>query len=103
MKSPDELKGSAAPQTGSVSTGLSLSNAAAAMESARRRFGGGGGAPPNPPSGDGGDDEEDGMLRMSFMEHLAELRSRIIKAMVGCGVAFVASLTFSGPLWDFVS
>ena len=42
------------------------------------------------------------MLRMSFMEHLEELRSRIIKAMVGSGVAFVASLCFSEQLWNFV-
>src|SRR5437868_13661444 len=33
--------------------------------------GGGGGKPPDPPSGgDGGDDDEEGMLRMSFLEHL---------------------------------
>src|SRR5579885_978268 len=43
--------------------------------------------PPPPSDGDGGD-EEDGMLRMSFMEHLEELRSRIIWALVGLVVAF---------------
>jgi sec-independent protein translocase protein TatC len=103
MNPPEEPKGSGAPQTGSVSTGLSLSNATAAIESAKRRFGGGGRTPPLPPSGgDDGDEEEDGMLRMSFMEHLEELRSRIIKALVGCGVAFAASLCFSEPLWRFV-
>ena len=57
--------------------------------------------PPQPPS-TGGDDEEEGMLRMSFMEHLEELRSRIIKGLVGCGVAFGASLCFSERLWNFV-
>src|SRR5947209_18001008 len=35
--------------------------------------------PPDPPSGDG-DDEEEGMARMSFLEHLEELRSRLIYA-----------------------
>jgi sec-independent protein translocase protein TatC len=101
MNPPDEPRGSGAPQTGSASTGLSLANASSAIESARRRFGGGG-MPPRPPSGEEEDEEEDGMLRMSFMEHLEELRSRIIKALVGCGVAFGASLCFSEPLWRFV-
>jgi len=48
------------------------------------------------------DDEEEGMLRMSFLEHLEELRSRIIRALAGIGVAFVLSLTFSNELWSFV-
>jgi sec-independent protein translocase protein TatC len=43
------------------------------------------------------------MLRMSFMEHLEELRSRIIKALYGLGIAFVLSLGFANKLWDFVS
>lgn len=102
MSKPEELKGSGAPQSGSASTGISLSNASAVVETARRRFGGGGKQPPPPTSGDEADEEEDGMLRMSFMEHLEELRSRIIKALVGCGVAFAASLCFSEPLWNFV-
>ena len=43
------------------------------------------------------------MLRMSFMEHLEELRSRIIKALYGLLVAFVFALVFAGKLWDIVS
>ena len=43
------------------------------------------------------------MLRMSFLEHLQELRMRIIRALWGLGVAFVVSLTFSNELWNFVS
>ena len=42
------------------------------------------------------------MLRMSFLEHLEELRSRIIRCIVGVGVAFTVSLLFSSPLWNFV-
>jgi len=42
------------------------------------------------------------MLRMSFLEHLQELRSRIIKALVGVGVAFLVSLTFTNQVWDVV-
>jgi sec-independent protein translocase protein TatC len=59
--------------------------------------------PPPPPPGDGGDDEEDGMLRMSFLEHLEELRSRILRVLAGLGIAFVLSLTFTNQLWEFVS
>jgi len=43
------------------------------------------------------------MLRMSFLEHLEELRSRIIRALIGVAVAFVLSLTFTYQLWQFVS
>jgi sec-independent protein translocase protein TatC len=60
--------------------------------------------PPPPPSDtDPQDDEEDKMLRMSFMEHLEELRNRIIRALYGLGIAFVLSLGFANKLWDFVS
>jgi sec-independent protein translocase protein TatC len=47
-------------------------------------------------------DEEDGMLRMSILEHLTELRARLIKALLGFVVAYVVSLTFTDPLWRFV-
>src|SRR6266566_4958810 len=67
------------------------------------KSGGGGGSPPPPPRPpDNGGDEEDGMLRMSFLEHLEELRSRLIRMLMGIGIAFVASLTFSDRLWLFV-
>ncbi len=42
------------------------------------------------------------MLRMSFMEHLEELRSRILRALGGIGIAFIISLTFCGELWKLV-
>jgi sec-independent protein translocase protein TatC len=65
--------------------------------------GGGGRKPPSPPSdGGGGDEEEDGMLRMSFLEHLEELRSRILKALMGVGVAFLLCIWFSDELWKVV-
>jgi sec-independent protein translocase protein TatC len=64
--------------------------------------------PPPPPSGkpdeeEEPDQEEEGMLRMSFMEHLGELRSRILKALAGVVVAFLLSISFCGPLWKIVS
>jgi len=58
--------------------------------------------PPPPDEDDEGDEEEKGMLRMSFMEHLEELRARLIKALLGIVVAFLLSLTFCKPLWDVV-
>ena len=39
---------------------------------------------------------------MSFLEHLEELRSRIIRALIGVAVAFAVSLLFCDRLWDFV-
>jgi len=63
--------------------------------------------PPPPPSSGSDDDEEDddenGMLRMSFMDHLEELRSRIISALMGVGVAFFVSIIFANDLWRIVS
>src|SRR5580700_12172792 len=60
--------------------------------------------PPPPPSDtDPQDDEEDKMLRMSFMEHLEELRNRIIRALYGLGIAFLLALIFAGKLWDIIS
>ena len=34
-------------------------------------------------------DPDDGMLRMSILEHLEELRSRMLRALAGFGVAYV--------------
>jgi sec-independent protein translocase protein TatC len=49
------------------------------------------------------DDEEDqGMLRMSFLEHLEELRTRIIRALMGVGVAFALCIFWSDQLWNAV-
>jgi len=67
------------------------------------RSGGGGKQPPPPPPPNDEEEDDDSMLRMSFMEHLEELRARIIKALMGIAVAFAVSLTYSSQLWDFVS
>jgi sec-independent protein translocase protein TatC len=64
---------------------------------------GGGSLPPPADEGDEEEDDEDeGMLRMSFMGHLEELRSRIIRSLAGFAVAFLACLVFSTQLWDLV-
>jgi sec-independent protein translocase protein TatC len=79
---------------------LTMTPAAPALPA--KAGGGGGKTPPPKPPDDGGDEEEDGMLRMSFLEHLEELRSRIIRMLMGLGVAFVGSLWFCNNLWLFV-
>src|ERR1700761_2088623 len=94
MSSPRDPKGAGASQTGGPSAPEQ------GLDRLRSLFGGGGDTPGPPNSTDDGDD--DGMLRMSFLEHLEELRSRIIKAIIGCAVALGVSLTFSDPLWHFV-
>ena len=65
---------------------------------------GGGRKPPPPPPDDEEepDRDDEGMLRMSFLEHLEELRSRLIKALLGFVVAFVACVGFSMQLWDII-
>jgi len=56
---------------------------------------------PRGPSNEG--DEEEGMLRMSFLEHLEELRTRIIRGLYGLLLSFVVSLLFAKYLWAVVS
>jgi sec-independent protein translocase protein TatC len=58
--------------------------------------------PPPPPPPPEPPDEEDSMARMSFMEHLEELRKRLLLAIGGIGVAFFLCLFFSDELWDVV-
>ncbi|MDQ6758363.1 MAG: twin-arginine translocase subunit TatC [Acidobacteriota bacterium] len=62
--------------------------------------------PPSVPSlfdDDDEDPDDEGMLRMSFLEHLEELRTRIIRILMGLAAAFVFALIFAGKLWDIVS
>lgn len=59
--------------------------------------------PPIPPPAEEEDEDDDGMLRMSFLDHLEELRSRLIKAVVGLVVTYAGCLFFAGKLWEIVS
>jgi sec-independent protein translocase protein TatC len=96
--SSEEQPGAGAPQGGFASGSGAIPQA---LEKVRGVLGGNT-VPPAPPSTDEEDDDDNGMLRMSFMEHLEELRSRIFKALIGIAVAAILSLTFSYQLWDFV-
>jgi sec-independent protein translocase protein TatC len=64
--------------------------------------GGSGSRTPPPPPPPEEPDEEEGMLRMSFLEHLEELRSRLIKMILGFIVTFVLCLIFADKLWLIV-
>src|SRR5208283_2611 len=99
MSQPLDPKGAGASRT----VGTSKSETESGLERLPNLFGGGGprGDGPGPGSHDE-DEEDDGMLRMSFLEHLEELRSRIIKMIIGIGVAVCVSVTFADPLWNFV-
>ena len=89
MASSDEPKGEKSPSGGSYDS--STSNALALKT---------GNTPPPP---DPEDEEEEGMLRMSFLGHLEELRKRIFMMVIGVAVAFFLSLTFCNPLWKAVA
>jgi sec-independent protein translocase protein TatC len=47
-------------------------------------------------------DDDDGMLRMSILDHLDELRTRMIRALTGFGAAYLACMVFSTQLWNVV-
>ena len=98
MSLPLDPKGAGASRTGATS----MSAPESSLDRLRNLFGGGGNTPGPPGSHPEEDEEDDGMLRMSFLEHLEELRSRIIKIIIGVGVALGVSLTFCDPLWHFV-
>ena len=89
MASSDEPKGDKSPSRGSSdspqSKALTLNI----------------GKQPPPPEPE--EEEEDGMLRMSFLGHLEELRTRIFMMLIGVVVAFTVSLTFCNPLWKAVA
>ena len=64
---------------------------------------GGSGRPPKPPEPPEEEEEEEGgMARMSFMEHLEELRSRLLKALGGMGIAFAVCLCIGPQLWNII-
>lgn len=66
--------------------------------------------PPPPPSAPNKAEEQhpeeeeadDGMLRMSFMEHLEELRARILNTIYGIAVAFMACIYFTPRIWELI-
>src|ERR1700736_2097610 len=117
MNPSDEQKGTQVPEAGGASAPTASTATSTTQDPASpkgvtdlalrsRRPGGAGKKPPPPPSGgdggDGGDEDDDGMLRMSFLGHLEELRSRTIRALMGIAVAFVGAIFFTKPLWKII-
>jgi sec-independent protein translocase protein TatC len=47
-------------------------------------------------------EERNGLLQMSLLEHLEELRDRILKALWGFGLIFLLCILFSDRLFDIV-
>ena len=59
--------------------------------------------PPPPANGDDDDEEdEDDMARMSFLEHLEELRTRIVWALGGLLIVYLGCLAYAKDLLEFV-
>jgi sec-independent protein translocase protein TatC len=59
-------------------------------------------APPPKDEEEKKDDEEEGMARMSFLEHLEELRTRLIRCALGLIVSFFGCMFFMNQMWDWV-
>src|SRR4051812_39082044 len=104
MASPDDPKGADAPVS---ETAHQLPVSPSYVETDRAgtpliSAPAGGGKPPRLPAPPEEEDEDDSMTRMSFLEHLEELRKRLLYGIGGIGVAFVLSLLFSDQLWNIV-
>jgi sec-independent protein translocase protein TatC len=48
------------------------------------------------------DAQEDEGGKMSFLEHLDELRKRLIRSLIGVGIGFVIAVFFLEPMFEFV-
>ncbi len=69
--------------------------------------GGGGTPPPGGSGGEGGGGDEGGgddeMVKMSFLEHLEELRKRIIRSLIAVAAAFFLCFAFSQKIFETLS
>ena len=68
----------------------------------RAKPAGSGSSAPPPPPDDEGEDDEDDMARMSFLEHLDELRTRLLRALGGLVAVYVVCIAFAPDLLAFV-
>ena len=74
----------------------------AAPEASESQDGGSSSVPPSPPPVAPDEDDEEDMARMSFLEHLEELRTRILRALGGLLVVYVLCIAFSNDLLRLV-
>src|SRR3954454_8020012 len=98
MSSFEAEQGAGAPEGGGM-----FSRASGALDKIRHKMGGDTVPPPPPPPPGEEDDDDDGMLRMSFMDHLSELRTRLLRMVYGIIIAAIGCVSFSSQLWEFVS
>jgi sec-independent protein translocase protein TatC len=97
MSSFEAEQGARAPERGGL-----FSRASGALDKLRHKLGGHD-VPPAPPPPPGEEDEDDDdMLRMSFMDHLTELRTRLLRMVFGILIAAIGCLAFSERIWDVV-
>jgi len=98
MSSFEDDNGAGAPAGGGSPTAIG-----GALDKVRRTLGGSTVPPaPPPPPGEEEDDDDEGMVRMSFMGHLEELRTRLLRIVFGVILCAVGCLSFSSRLWEFV-
>ncbi len=63
----------------------------------------GGPPPPDPPAPEPDEDDGDGTDgKMSFLDHLDELRRRLIRSFIALGVGLLICLGFIDPIFDFI-
>ena len=58
--------------------------------------------PPDDPETDEVDDDNGAGGKMSFLDHLDELRRRLIRAFIALGVGLLMCLGFIDPIFDFI-
>ena len=63
---------------------------------------GGPSGPGEPPADDDEDDEDGGGGKMSFLDHLDELRTRLITSFVAIAGGFLVCFGFIAPIFDFI-
>ncbi len=75
------------------------------VEHTTQPAGGGGGGDLPPSDGGGGDDDSDDeeMVKMSFLEHLEELRKRLIYSLIAVAAAFFLCFGFAQKIFDYMS
>ena len=49
------------------------------------------------------EEPENGITKMSFLEHLEELRHRLVRIAIYIGAGFLVSFCFRSPLFHFIS
>jgi sec-independent protein translocase protein TatC len=102
VSAPAEVSAPPAPVAGEV--------AAPALSPTSVEVGGGGSSRRPPGFGGGGDDgsggggeEEEEMSKMSFLDHLVELRTRLIRCVIAVAIGFFACFTYAKEIFEYLA